>query len=189
MTTHIGKSQEISRELARQRRVAVMDSLRVVPDEGTKLIPLSNGKVAIVDEADYDYLNQWNWHCVNNYARRQFKRNSQRTVIWMHRLIAGTPDELFTDHVNGNTLDNRRSNLRVCNAMQNQGNRKKSKNGKTSRFKGVSKECDSQRYRATAWVNGKRTRLGGFDTQEEAACAYNMWAMNHFGEFSRLNQI
>jgi len=101
----------------------------------------------------------------------------------MHRIITGAAKGLDVDHKNGNGLDNRLCNLRVCERSQNNANRKRVQS-KTSRFKGVHFENCTQRWRAELTINGKRIRLGRFPSEEQAVAAYMKAANEHFGEYA-----
>jgi hypothetical protein len=155
-------------------------------------IKLTQNKFALVDSEDYEYLNQWKWHIYMGYARRREwipETKGYRTVS-MHRLIVGTPDGGFTDHINGNTLDNRKSNLRIVNSSQNARNRGLSRIN-TSGYKGV---VFRQRGKWNYWeakigVNNKRLFLGCFHNPIEAARMYNKAAIKYFGEYARVNTI
>ena len=151
-------------------------------DKSIKLIPLTRGQVAIVNATDYDWLNQWNWCAWWCKDTRSFY--ARRLDFYMHSVIAGTSR---TDHKNGNTLDNRRDNLRGANGSQNQANRKIGINN-CSGYKGVS-QADSGRWRSRIMVNRKEISLGRFDTPQQAAYAYNQAALKHFGEFARINHL
>jgi hypothetical protein len=105
----------------------------------------------------------------------------------MHRLIMNTPKGMDTDHINGDSLDNRRCNLRICTHAQNQRNLKKILGN--NKYKGVSLFKKTQKWRARIQINRMGLHLGYFDTEEEAAKAYNEAAEKHFGEFSRINII
>lgn len=98
-----------------------------------KEIPLTKGYKTIVDDEDYDFLMRWRWHAViahSVYAERcERPRGGKIKHIMMHRVINNTPDGMETDHINGNGLDNRRSNLRSVTKNQNQWNRKPNKKG------------------------------------------------------------
>lgn len=102
----------------------------------------------------------------------------------MHREIVGTPEGMDTDHINGDKLDNRRSNLRICTHAQNGANRGPQKNG-SSGYKGVSYHC--KKWRVQICINGKTKRLGGFNSLLDAAKAYDKAARKYHGEFARTN--
>lgn len=154
-----------------------------------KTIPLTQGKVAIVDDEDYAELAKHKWHCNSyGYAIRMPRIGVKRKVIWMHRVIAGTPDGMDTDHINGDRLDNRRSNLRSCTTTQNLMNVRK-RDGCTSRHKGVYFYKRTGQWMARIYVDGKCKFLGYFDDENEAADAYNREAMLSHGEFAKLNTI
>ena len=96
-----------------------------------KRIPLTQGKFALVDEEDYEWLNQWKWHYNNGYAtRNQWDPITKKQIkILMHRLIMKSSEDMQVDHANHNTLDNRKSNLRIVSYSNNLKNRKgKNKN-------------------------------------------------------------
>lgn len=157
-----------------------------------KEIPLTQGKVALVDDEDYGWLNQWKWCAYkggnSSYAVRGIKKNGKRTLSKMHREILGTPKGMLTDHRNSNGLDNRRDNLRICNKFQNGMNRGKNDNNKSG-YKGVCWHKASKKWRASIHINGKQIHLGLFNANKEAAIIYNEAAIKHFGEFGRLNDI
>jgi hypothetical protein len=181
---------EVQRQRARQRRLAQMENWVDVPEKGTKWIPLGKGKAAIVDEEDYHHLMQWNWHVsAFGYAVRFIGPRGKSKVVWMHREILGTPPGIQTDHANQNRLDNRKQNLRQCTATQNQGNRWKSQHAKTSKFKGVYWSKHQNRFAAYGRQGSKNRRLGSFQSEVEAAKAYNRWARSYFGKFAQLNPV
>lgn len=159
----------------------------------TMEIPLSQNKTAIVDAEDYDNLMQWKWFisCQGKYAARRIwlSENSKKQQISMHRQIMGDPQNMHVDHINGNTLDNRKCNLRICTNLENRRNRKKQKNATTSQYKGVSfaRHLITKTWTAAIKVNYKSINLGYFLTELEAAHAYDEAAKKHFGEFARVN--
>lgn len=174
---------KVEHHRAKQRRLDAMASWAGVLQPGTKVIPLTRGKFAIVDEADYDVLNQWNWYYVENgYAARWGTPRMS-----MHRLINGTPKGMHTDHINGNKLDNRRCNLRTCTQGQNCANKRPDRDKKLSVFKGVRKSGSG--FRVGICVGGKWRELGTFPTEAEAAQEYNRAALKRSGSFARLNPI
>lgn len=159
--------------------------------KNTKLIPLTQGYLAIVDAKDYAWLMQWKW-CLGSdkYAKRAIPiaKGKQKTIL-MHRFIMNTSDGMLTDHINGNRLDNRRCNLRICTATGNARNGKKPQFSISSKYKGVTPIKRSKKWQVSIGVNYKAIYLGSFSTQEEAAMVYNKAALKYHGEFARLNII
>jgi hypothetical protein len=159
--------------------------------ENTKLIPLSQGKFAIVDAADYEELAQFKW-CVRRdrrawYAGRNIKRDDgRRATILMHRAILNPSADMFVDHINHDGLDNRRTNLRVCTQSENQRNCK-SRAGATSKFLGVHWHKQMLKWQARIRINGQQFHLGLYADEEAAARAYDVAACEHFGEFANPN--
>lgn len=164
------------------------------------MIYLTKGKWAIVDadkwaivDADmYDFLNKWKWFYTSGYAARHqhigyFNGKKKTKRIYMHRAIMNTPDGMDTDHREpGHTLDNRRRNLRICTTSQNLRN-SVSRRGSSSKYKGVSWDKRRNKWVAQISIEGRAINLGRFTLEEDAAQAYNFAAVEHFGEFSRLN--
>jgi hypothetical protein len=151
----------------------------------TKSIPLSQGKFALVDDEDFEYLNQWKWHCHHGYAERS---DHGFTPVRMHREIIHTPTGWYTDHVNGNPLDNRKINLRACTASENQHNSKLNKDN-TSGYKGVYFNNKQNKWYAKIRVNGKLSHLGYFNNPIDAAHAYDIAAVRLFGRFAKTNYL
>lgn len=149
-----------------------------------KLIPLTQGKSAIVDDEDYEYLMQWKWYVAKGYAIRNVGQRPNRTRLFMHRGVAKTLQGMETDHINGNTLDNRRVNLRVCTRSENARNRCKNSNN-TSGFKGVNFHKETRKWAAHIRLNKRLIHLGLFSTPETAHAAYCDAAIKHYGEFVR----
>lgn len=157
-----------------------------------KRIPLTRGKFAIVDDEDYEWLNQWKWYAQKHhrtwYAKRAILKNGKLKTIYMHRQIVNAQKGQETDHKDGNGLHNQRSNLRFCTGSQNQMNKKMQKNC-SSEFKGVYLGNRLKRWRARIFLNKKQFHLGYFDKEKDAAKAYNKVAKKYFGEFARLNNV
>lgn len=156
-----------------------------------KQVWLTRGFSALVDDEDYEMISQWKWHarttCNKVYAARGKHPGG---VIFMHRLINGTPDGMETDHIDGNGLNNQRSNLRSATSLQNSMN-SLPQHGRTSSLKGVWKDVGSRNrkhWRSAIRINGKLKYLGRFHTEEEAHEAYKMAALEHFGEFCRTSE-
>lgn len=144
-------------------------------------IPLSRGKVALVDDADYEWLNQWKWYA-NQYGRTFYAVRSVRredgswTTQYMHALIAGTPAGFETAHINGDGLDNRRSNLLSGTTAANQhGFRRRDRRNKSG-FRGVSWNKEMQKWQVHMQHEGHRIYLGLFKVKENAASAFDIKA-------------
>jgi len=154
-----------------------------------KQIPLTKGKFATVDDSDYNFLNQWKWYCdACGYAVRTVLVDGKKGRVWMHRIVAGTPKNMLTDHINMDRLDNTKKNLRIVTKSQNGMNRGVPSNSTTG-YKGVVFRNDTKKYRAYISLKNKRAWIGQFNTALEAAVAYNKKAFEMFGEFAKLNII
>lgn len=158
-------------------------------------IKLTQGKFALVDAGDFEYISQWKWFFHKGYAVRRESRklmvNGKRKTIYMHRLINRTPDGMETDHIDLNGLNNTKENLRSSSRSENLRNQGKQKNGKSSQYKGVSWNKNDQAYHSRIHVNKKRVFLGTFKANEEklAALAYNEAAIKYHGEYACLNKF
>jgi len=152
-----------------------------------KKIPLTQNKYAIVDDEYFAYLMQWKWYFNRGYAVRNVSVcNNMRGQIYMHRFINKTPPELLTDHMNMDTLDNRKHNLRNATRGQNKRNSGKQKNNKSG-FKGVSWNDHSNKWLVYISCGGKRVNLGSFNDPIDAAETYDIAAYHLHGEFAKLN--
>lgn len=158
-----------------------------------KQIPLSKGKFALVDDEDYEYLMQWIWFCKvdkrgREYAVRNCSDGGKRTTLPMHRVIMNTPDGMETDHRYGDGLNNQRYNLRICTKNQNQHNQTPRSNTR-SKYKGVDFHKPSNKWRARIMLNKRHIQIGMFESEVDAAQAYNFAATEHHGDFAHLNKI
>lgn len=164
-----------------------------------RTITLTQGRVALVDDEDYEELNKHHWQVKITkdrraiYAVRTIKYNYKRTTERMHRRILGLKigDGIMTDHINCNGLDNQRSNLRFCTNQQNQAN-SQTIHTQNAPYKGVyiyPRKNSNRTWVAKIMVNGKHIQLGYYLTAKKAAHAYNEAAKQHFGEFARLNKL
>lgn len=151
----------------------------------TKTIELTKGKTAIIDDEDYDEIKQWKWsYSEEGYARRGFRLNGNNKHIALHRQIMKPPQGMDIDHINGDPLDNRRCNLRVCTRGQNLSNRPKHR-GVSSIYKGVRRA--RKKWLASIKHDNVTTRIGLFETEIEAAIAYDNAAREIHGEFAYTN--
>lgn len=147
---------------------------------------LKKNKV-FIDDADWRRLSKEKWRVVPRKHLLYCARDFGNRQISMHREILGVTDSRVSiDHIDGNGLNNRRDNLRICTSKQNRQNCR-SFHG-TSKYKGVSlNRCG--KWKAKIGMDDGSIYLGLFDIEEEAAIAYNEAAKKHFGEFARLNEI
>lgn len=154
-------------------------------DSPLRKIQLTQEKFTLVDDEDYESLMQWKWYYNNGYAVRKIKGKQ----TFMHRVVSKTPRGMHTDHINGNTLDNRKKNLRSCKNSQNRMNQKKRVKPASSIYKGVTFHKAMNKWQSQIQIDGKSVYLGIYSTQGEAAIAYNIGAVKHHGEFARLNEV
>ena len=156
-----------------------------------KEIKLTQNKVALVDDEDFEYLNQFKWYVLKRpytyYAARSIRlTNGKQTLILMHRVILNVPKGMETDHINHEGLDNRRINIRICTKNENCMNRNSYKN-RSSRFRGVYWDKNCKKWRAQIGYKKKNYHLGLFLSENEAALSYDNKAIELFGEFANLN--
>jgi hypothetical protein len=155
-----------------------------------KEIPLTQGKFAVIDDEDYELVAAFNWKYSNKgYAAKNYQEDGKYKTLLMHRLIMSPKDGVFIDHIDGNPLNNKRSNLREVTNRQNCLNQKITKRN-TSGYKGVCWSKFNKKWAATVRdSNQKQVHLGYFDNKHDAARMYNFWASDLYGEFARLNVI
>ncbi len=146
----------------------------------------------LIDEGDFWLLIKYKWYIIpsgHNLFRVSKNPCKQCSYKYLHRLLLNAKSNEFVDHINGNPLDNRKENLRICTRSENCRNSKLRKDN-TSGYKGVWK----YKGRKKPWVaeiklNDKNLKIGYFKTKKEAANAYNKMAIKHFGRFARINKI
>lgn len=150
-------------------------------------IPGTKGMHILIDSEDYEEISKYWWNC--HKFKNSFDAFSgwAKNIFRMHRMIMKSPDLLHVDHINGNGLDNRKSNLRICTRKQNSMNRRPNKIG-ASQYKGVYWKKENQKWAAQLGSN-PRYYLGYFGTEKEAAEAYNKKALEIYGEFAQFNMI
>jgi len=164
-----------------------------------KILQLTHNYVTKLDDEDFVKFSKYKWYAAldsgtntRRAARRFFYKGKKSKILFLSRLIIDANDEYYVDHINGDTLDNRKSNLRLASVSQNGMNRGPNKNNKSG-YKGVSWSSGDKGWTAhiNKTINGKYKQffIGNFKTKEEAAIAYNKKAKELFGEFAYLNQF
>lgn len=156
-------------------------------------IKLTQGKIVLVDSKDFEWLNQWKWtyhktgYAVRNkHIRLGFKKYKSE-FIRMHRLITSCPKDMVVDHINHNTLDNRKENLRICTRKQNQQNMNKTVKKTSSIYKGVYFCKQKNKFHSRIKTTNKYFHLGFYINEIEAGKAYDKKAKELFGEFAKIN--
>lgn len=161
-----------------------------------KKIKLSQEEFSLVDDEDFECLNKFKWSISRwsglEYAVRRlhlgtFNGVERGKMIRMHRIIMSASDSDKIDHINGNGLDNRRCNLRVCTQSQNIKNQRKTRG--TSKYKGVHWHKPNKKWVVQIKLNGIGRYVGCFISEIQAAKAYNKAAKKLHGEFARLNVL
>lgn len=154
-----------------------------------KEIQLTQGKVALVDDDDYERVNQFKWCADISYSTIYASRQSYGKKIYMHRLVMDTQPKIECDHIDGNGLNNQKSNLRNCTHKENLRNKKihKNKINCSSKFKGVFFRKEQNTYQAYINVDKKHIYLGCSKDEYEAALLYDNAAKLYFGEFAFTN--
>ena len=149
-----------------------------------KEIQLSQGKVALVDDSDFDWLNQFKWYA-NKFGGKSWYAVRSRDKVLMHKLIL---TDGMVDHEDRNGLNNQRHNLRYASKKQNAAN--STITGKfSSKYRGVYKLKTCERWEAYIHLDNKKKSLGLFKTEIDAALAYNNAAKEYFGEFANPNIV
>ena len=153
-----------------------------------KIIKLKKGRQTIIDSKDWNKVKHLHWlYGIGNvYVGANIGGRKNHKQILLHRFIMDTPKGFHTDHINGDRLDNRRENLRICTPNQNQFNSRKWKK-KSSKFKGVSWYKRDKCWRAYVNKNRQQFHLGYFQSEKDAGEAYNKKAKELFGKYACLN--
>ena len=170
-----------------------MRQTRVIVIRGdVAVIPLTKDYEAIIDSSDFDLVNGYNWTAQVNrnnvYAYRSERISGRSNTMLLHRILMQPEDGMVVDHINGNTLDNRRANLRVCTASQNSQNSRLSKSNTTG-LKGVTFRKDRNKFQAQIIVQRKKKHLGYFDTPEEAHAEYLVASRAMHGDYGYYERI
>ena len=156
-----------------------------------KEIKLTQGKVALVDDEDFEKLSRYKWCAYKNghvfYAQSTVPRNKKTVFLNMAHLVLPPPVGMCIDHIDRNGCNNQKHNLRVCSKSQNGAN-SESYTG-ISKYKGVCWSFYHKKWMSRIMLERKRTQLGYFKSEKEAALVYNVAAVRYFGEFARLNVI
>lgn len=159
-----------------------------------KIITLSGGQAVMVDDEDFDRLNEKRWYAIKGkhtcYAAAScggYSENKRGIRILMHRIILNTPNGMYTDHKDGNGLNNQRSNLRVATRSQNNAHHVRASAKKASKFFGVSLQRKTGKWEVKIQVNKRREWLGTYAQEIDAAKAYDKSALESFKEFAQLN--
>lgn len=158
-----------------------------------KTIPLTRGKIALVDDDLYGHLSRWKWCAVKQhrvwYAIRAITvAPRKRVFLGMHRIVMGASRSQRVDHRDGNGLNNQRENLRFADCSNNAANLRIIATN-TSGFKGVSYSSANRKWEAQVKVHKRSVHLGRFEAIEDAARAYDLAAIEHFGEFALTNKM
>ncbi len=155
-----------------------------------KEIQLTQGQVALVDDEDYEHLNQWKWYAhkfkSTYYAGRTCRASGKPKTIKMHREIMKTPAGFLCDHKDHNGLNNQKCNLRNCTKSENNAN---GTSMGSSKYLGVSYYKAAKKWQAYIRKDNKPIFLGKHDSENMAGKAYNEAALKYHGEFARLNII
>lgn len=150
-----------------------------------KTIRLIHGYFALVDDEDFERFSKASWYLIKKSRTLLYARNRSGA---MHRQILGITDRsIEVDHKNGNGLDNRKQNLRICTRSENMRNLRNFRN--TSGYKGVHWKSRDKRWRAQICTAGKQLYLGNYDDPIKAAKAYDEAARKHHGKYACTNEM
>lgn len=149
-----------------------------------------SNKTVLIDANDYNVFREYSWHASTCKKSTYVLSNHSKPALRLHRLLMNCPEGMVVDHINGNGLDNRRKNLRICTVAENNRNKKPERlETNTSKYKGVYWRPERKKWIARLWHNNKKIQFGSFVKEIDAALAYNAGAKRVFGEFAWLNPI
>lgn len=149
--------------------------------------PKHGKHTVLIDEEDWELVSKYNWYLWAGPTNHTLYARTNKKFAYLHRLVLDAPPRTMIDHANGNGLDNRKSNLRFCNTMQNNANQRRNNNN-SSGYKGVARVSKtSSKWRAYIRNDYKQIHLGNFTLKEEAARAYDAKALELYGEYAYLN--
>ena len=155
-----------------------------------KKMLLTQGRFALVDDEDFEWLSQWKWSFSGGKKDSGYAvRNDNGVIILMHREIKNPPPEKEIDHKDTDKLNNQKYNLRECTKSQNNGNRPRYDKQRPGKYKGCFLKKDKKKWLSQITINKKSKFLGYFDNEIDAAIAYNVAALQIFGEFARVNVL
>lgn len=153
---------------------------------GTLKVILTKNKFALIDKKDYELINKIKWSSVQPFKNKFYAQGwckKTKKIISMHKYLCNYK---YTDHINGDGLDNRRCNLRESNQSLNMANSIKRKNLK-SKYKGVWRQKGCNNFFSSVMKDGKKFYLGSFKTEREAGLAYDKKAIELFGGHAKIN--
>lgn len=153
-----------------------------------KIIELGNGLKTKVDDDDFIALARWNWKPICCNGITYAARHSSSGTVYMHREVKDATKGKYVDHINHDTLDNQKGNLRICSQSQNMANARRPSHN-TSGYKGVHFHKKAKKYSASMQIHGKSKHLGLFLSAVEAAKAYNKAALSVWGDFAYINEV
>ena len=157
-----------------------------------KNIKLTNGGVFGVDDCDHPLVSQFKWRSggvKDKIYPVRWMNNKKHILQKVSQFIMKAPRGLVVDHINGDTLDNRRSNLRICTKQQNGWNRGKTLRVTTSKYKGVHFDRRTKKWRAMIKYNNRKMHIGSFKNERDAARGYDHKAAELFGKYAKTNKV
>ena len=152
-----------------------------------KQIKLTQGKYAIIDDSSFGLVSQYKWHFHITNGKMGYPRTMiAGKKIRLHTLLMKNPKGTYADHVNGNTLDNRRENLRICTPSESNANLSK-RVGCSSKYKGISFDKERDKWQVRVYFKKKKVFFKRVNTEIEAARLYDLIARKIFGKFAKTN--